>query len=139
MRLDISTGRLDYVNAGHPEPLLIRNNEVIEQLTRPTTLPVGFGGDEPEISKQTLQRGDRVLCFTDGLIEEHQRGSSEFGEEQLIHWVNHIQREDEGVRGAVRSLSHTLKQKRGGRTSDDATLFMIEWRGGSDDHLARID
>ena len=27
------------------------------------------------------------------------------------------------------SLSHTLKQARGGRTSDDATLLMVEWRG----------
>ena len=28
----------------------------------------------------------------------------------------------------VRALSHVLKEKRGGRTSDDATLFLIEWR-----------
>jgi hypothetical protein len=29
--------------------------------------------------------------------------------------------------------------ERGGTTSDDATLFMIEWRGGSADHLATLD
>jgi hypothetical protein len=32
-----------------------------------------------------------------------------------------------------------LKGERGGRTSDDATLFMIEWRGGAADHLAVLD
>ncbi|MGR6999318.1 SpoIIE family protein phosphatase [Yinghuangia aomiensis] len=44
MRFDIATGRLDWVNAGHPPPLLIRDGVVVRQLTAETTLPVGFGG-----------------------------------------------------------------------------------------------
>jgi serine phosphatase RsbU (regulator of sigma subunit) len=139
MRLNITTGDLQWVNAGHPAPLLIRNHEVLRQLEGPTTLPVGFGGEEPQISQQMLQRGDRVLCFTDGLIEEHEAGEEQFGEEQLIHWVNRIERTEKGVRAVVRSLSHALKQQRGGRTSDDATLFLIEWRGGAADHLAVLE
>ncbi|WP_405877438.1 PP2C family protein-serine/threonine phosphatase [Streptomyces sp. NBC_00005] len=139
MQLNLATGHLQWVNAGHPAPLLIRNHQVVRQLTGPTTLPVGFGGEEPRISRQTLQRGDRVLCFTDGLIEEHEAGEEQFGEEQLIRWVNRIGHTTKGVRAMVRSLSHTLKQERGGRTSDDATLFLIEWRGGADDHLAVLD
>ncbi|MFF7748188.1 hypothetical protein ACFZCP_02820 [Streptomyces sp. NPDC007971] len=39
---------------------------------RVTTPPVGYGGEEPRISEQMLQLGDRVLCFTDGLIEDIQ-------------------------------------------------------------------
>ncbi|MFJ6720931.1 SpoIIE family protein phosphatase [Streptomyces sp. NPDC091259] len=35
-----------------------------------------------------LEPGDRVLCFTDGLIEEHESGQDQFREEQLIGWVN---------------------------------------------------
>ncbi|GAA5703450.1 phosphatase [Streptomyces avermitilis] len=139
MRLNTATGHLQWVNAGHPAPLLIRNHKVVRQLGGPTTLPVGFGGEEPQISEQTLHRGDRVLCFTDGLIEEHEAGEEQFGEEQLIHWVNRIEHTEKGVRAVVRSLSHALKQQRGGRTSDDATLFLIEWRGGAADHLARLE
>jgi serine phosphatase RsbU (regulator of sigma subunit) len=86
-----------------------------------------------------LQRGDRVLCFTDGLIEEHEAGEEQFGEEQLIHWVNRAGHTEKGPRAVVRSLSHTLKQERGGSTSDDATLFLIEWRGGAADHLAVLE
>lgn len=138
MRLDITTGHLQWVNAGHPAPLLIRDHKVVRQLGGPTTLPVGFGGEEPRISQQRLQRGDRVLCFTDGLIEEHEAGEEQFGEEQLIHWVNRIEHTEKGVRAVVRSLSHALKQERGGRTTDDATLFLIEWRGGAADHLALL-
>ncbi|MGX1762234.1 PP2C family protein-serine/threonine phosphatase [Streptomyces lydicus] len=139
MRLNITTGHLQWVNAGHPAPLLIRNGQVLRQLESPTTLPVGFGGEEPQISEQVLQRGDRVLCFTDGLIEEHEAGEEQFGEEQLIHWVNRIEHTEKGVRAVVRSLSHTLKQERGGSTSDDATLFLIEWRGAAADHLAVLE
>jgi serine phosphatase RsbU (regulator of sigma subunit) len=103
MRLHISTGHLQWVNAGHPAPLLIRNHQVARQLTGPTTLPVGFGGEEPQISEQMLQHGDRVLCFTDGLIEEHEAGEEQFGEEQLIHWVNRIEHTEKGVRAVVHS------------------------------------
>jgi hypothetical protein len=39
----------------------------------------------------------------------------------------------------VRTLSHTLKQARGGITSDDATIFLIEWRGGAADHLVTVE
>ncbi|MEU9114829.1 PP2C family protein-serine/threonine phosphatase [Streptomyces sp. NPDC048483] len=139
MRLNITTGHLQWVNAGHPAPLLIRNHKVVQQLHSPTTLPVGFGGDEPQLSERQLQRGDRVLCFTDGLIEEHEAGGEQFGVEQLIDWVNRIEHTEEGVRAVVRSLSHALKQERGGKTSDDATLFLIEWRGGASDHLATLE
>ncbi|MHB9859149.1 PP2C family protein-serine/threonine phosphatase [Streptomyces sp. YIM S03343] len=139
MRLNVTTGHLQWVNAGHPTPLLIRDHQVVRQLEGPTTLPVGFGGEQPQISEQVLQQGDRVLCFTDGLIEEHEAGEEQFGEEQLIHWVNRIERTEKGVRAVVRAISHALKQQRGGHTSDDATLFLIEWRGGAADHLALLE
>ncbi|MFJ6774345.1 PP2C family protein-serine/threonine phosphatase, partial [Kitasatospora sp. NPDC091257] len=128
MRLDTGTGHLQWVNAGHPQPLLIRDHVVVERLESETTLPVGFGGEEPVISERVLRHGDRVLCFTDGLVEEREAGGEQFGEEQLIDWVNLVERSQDGVRAVVRALSHVLKEKRGGRTSDDATLFLIEWR-----------
>ncbi|MEU9118215.1 PP2C family protein-serine/threonine phosphatase [Streptomyces sp. NPDC048483] len=134
MRLNTATGHLQWVNAGHPAPLLIRGQHVIRRLHSPTTLPVGFGGQEPRISELALEPGDRVLCFTDGLIEEHKTGGEEFGEEQLIDWVDRIARTGTEVRTVVRSLSHTLMRERGGITTDDATLLLVEWRGATDDH-----
>jgi hypothetical protein len=42
------------------------------------------------------------------------------------------------VAETVRLLSHTLMAARGGRTSDDASLLLVEWRGPPrDDELAR--
>ncbi|OII62678.1 phosphatase [Streptomyces sp. CC53] len=129
MRLDTSTGRLQWVNAGHPAPILVRRHRVVSRLDSPTTLPVGFGGAEPKVSELVLEAEDRVLCFTDGLIEEHESGREPFGEDQLIAWVDRLDSTGMGVRAVTRALSHTLKRARGGRTTDDATLLMVEWRG----------
>ncbi|WP_369246304.1 PP2C family protein-serine/threonine phosphatase [Streptomyces sp. R41] len=140
MHINIATGELELVNAGHPAPLLIRHGRVVRKLESATTLPVGFGGDEPRIREHMLQPGDRVLCYTDGIIEEHVAGGELFGEERLIHCVNRLGEEpSQGLRADLRGLSHTLKRERGGRTTDDATLFMIEWHGGAADHLAVLD
>ncbi|MET7729598.1 PP2C family protein-serine/threonine phosphatase [Streptomyces mirabilis] len=132
MHLNIATGEMELVNAGHPPPLLIREGRVVRQLESATTLPVGFGGELPRIREHLLQPGDRVLCYTDGIIEEHVDGGEPFGEERLIHCVNRLGEEpSQGVRADLRQLSHTLKTERSGHTSDDATLFMIEWHGGA--------
>lgn len=140
MHVNIATGEMELVNAGHPAPLLIRDGRVVRQLESATTLPIGFGGEEPRIREHTLQPGDRVLCYTDGIIEEHVAGGELFGEQRLIRCVNRLGEEpSQGMRADLLRLSHTLKRERGGRTSDDATLFMIEWHGGAADHLAVLD
>jgi len=131
MRLDIATGQLQWVNAGHPAPLLIRDRRVAQALESPGTLPVGFGGATPVISEHQLRRGDRVLFFTDGAFEEHQPGGRQFGMERLIDFVERAGRVGEGVQETVRGLSRALASARGGLTTDDTTLFLVEWRGGS--------
>ncbi|MGW3568312.1 PP2C family protein-serine/threonine phosphatase [Streptomyces sp. NPDC000941] len=138
MRLDIRTGHLQWVNAGHPAPLLIRDYRVVQALESPGTLPVGFGGAIPQISDQALSRGDRILFFTDGLIEEHRTGEEQFGEERLLDFVDRAGCAGEGVQEMVRGLSHTLMRERGGVTTDDATLFLVEWCGGTADHLVTV-
>jgi hypothetical protein len=139
MHLNILTGHLLWVNAGHPAPLLIRDQQVVGRLESPTTLPIGFGGQRPQISGRQLRRGDRVLCYTDGVIEERNLAGEIFGEDRLITCINTLQLAEEGLRGELRLLSHTLKEERGGQTSDDATLFLIEWRGGAADQLSVPD
>ncbi|MEP6762641.1 MAG: PP2C family protein-serine/threonine phosphatase [Sporichthyaceae bacterium] len=138
-RLDVGSGRLQWVNAGHPPPLLLRGHRVVAALTGPTTLPVGFGGATPVISERTLERGDRVLFFTDGLIEEHREGGEQFGETKLRDLIERAGHDGGPVQETVRRLSHALMLERGGVTSDDATLLLLEWRGGTADHLAIVN
>ncbi|GAA3353150.1 hypothetical protein GCM10017744_005170 [Streptomyces antimycoticus] len=139
VRLDVATGHLQWVNAGHPAPLLIRGLRVVQALENPGTLPVGFGDAQPQISEQTLVRGDRILFFTDGLVKEHETGGEQFGENRLIDFIERAGRAGEGAQETVRRLSHALMRGRGGITTDDATLFLVEWRGGTADHLAAVE
>ncbi len=138
MRLDIATGHLQWVNAGHPAPLLIRDHRVVQALESPGTLPVGFGGATPVISERELRCEDRVLFFTDGAVEEHKPGGEQFGMEHLIDLVERAGQVGEGVQQMVRGLSHSLARARGGVTTDDTTLFLVEWRGGSVGQFAAV-
>jgi serine phosphatase RsbU (regulator of sigma subunit) len=134
-RLDVGSGRLQWVNAGHPAPLLLRGHRLVAALDSPTTLPVGFGGATPVVTQRTLQPGDRVLFFTDGLIEEHHDGGEQFGETRLRDLIERAGHNGQPVQETVRRLSHDLMLERGGVTTDDATLLLIEWRGGTAHHL----
>ncbi len=134
-RLDVGSGYLQMVNAGHPAPLLIRDGQVMGALESPTTLPIGFGGATPVVTDRLLQRGDRVLFFTDGLIEEHRQGGPLFGERRLREAIENAEERRGPVQETVRLLSRTLMHERG-ITTDDATLLLLEWRGGSADPLA---
>jgi serine phosphatase RsbU (regulator of sigma subunit) len=138
-RLDVGSGVLQWVNAGHPSPLLLRDHRVVAELDSPTTLPVGFGGATPMVSERKLEKGDRVLFFTDGVIEEDRKVGANFGEIQLRNLIEGASDAGEPVQESVRLLSRALMLERGGVTSDDATLFLLEWRGGTADHLAIIE
>jgi serine phosphatase RsbU (regulator of sigma subunit) len=137
--LDVGSGRLLWVNAGHPRPLLLRGGRVIRVLDSPTTLPIGFGGADPVVSEEALEAGDRVLFYTDGITEQHLSGGELFGESGLIEALEDVAHDGGAVAETVRRLSHALKRARGGDTDDDATLFLLEWRGGTAEHLAQID
>ena len=137
-RLDVSTGIMQWVNAGHPHPLLVRGHKVVQFLDSPTTLPVGFGGGDPHVSEVALQPKDRVLFYTDGITEERLSSGDEFGEDRLIEQVERAERDGGPVQHTVRRLSHALRSQRGGATTDDATLFLLEWRDEPADHLASL-
>ena len=137
--LDVRTGRLQWVNAGHPHPLLLRGHRIVRVLDSPTTLPVGLGGADPLVSEEALEPGDRVLFFTDGITEQHLSGGELFGEGRLIEVLEQVAQDGGSVQETVRRLSHALKTARVEVTNDDATLFLLEWRGGSADHLAQVE
>ena len=138
-RLDVGTGLLEWVNAGHPAPLLLRDHRVVAELKSPTTLPVGYGGATPVVSERTLERGDRVLFFTDGVVEEDRTSGGDSGETRLRNLIEQVGDGHEPVQETLRLLSRALMLERGGVTSDDATLLLLEWRGGSVDHLGVVD
>ncbi|HEX7132423.1 MAG TPA: GAF domain-containing SpoIIE family protein phosphatase [Iamia sp.] len=66
-----ATGRLGYVSAGHPPPLLVRADGSAEYLLDGRRPPVNLGlaHTAPEVGEAELAPGDTVVLYTDGLYE----------------------------------------------------------------------
>jgi serine phosphatase RsbU (regulator of sigma subunit) len=128
--LDVRTGRLSTVSAGHPSALLVRGNRVVARCADQPTLPIGLDGEEPQVATTQLEPGDRLLLFTDGVVEARDDEGEFFGEERLVHEV--ARELDSGLPPpeAVRRVVRTVAAH--GRLRDDATLLLVEWRGAGD-------
>ncbi|MGY1843743.1 PP2C family protein-serine/threonine phosphatase [Modestobacter sp. SYSU DS0875] len=127
-RLDTRTGEFTWVNAGHPAALWVRRGRVIGELTGPVSRPVGLGAGRPQSRSVRLEAGDRLLFFTDGVVEERLDGGEQFGEARLQALLEEHTRAGLSCAETVRRLSHALMAARAGRTSDDASLLLVEWK-----------
>jgi serine phosphatase RsbU (regulator of sigma subunit) len=126
--LDLSSGVLRWANAGHPSPLLVRNGRVVRSLDSEPTLPAGLGGSAPQVTEEQLELGDRVVFFTDGVIEERTPAGLEVGEEGLVRCLEQVEKSGLPVAETVRRLGHRLVADHAGTPTDDSTVVLLEWR-----------
>jgi len=83
-----ATRTLTYINAGHNQPLLRRRSGLIERLDM-GGLPFGINADAIyQAGAVTLETGDWLVVFTDGVVEAVNEADKEYGEERLISVVN---------------------------------------------------
>ena len=128
--LDLSTGTLRWVNAGHPPPLVVRDGKLVRILDlRPSTpLGVPFGREVVAVGEEALEPGDRVLLYTDGVVEARTADGEFFTAERLAGFV---EKEAAGGRPTpemLRRLRHAILNHQGGQLQDDATVLLVEWR-----------
>jgi len=84
---DPTTRRLAYVNAGHNSPVIRRTNASIERLES-AALPLGITPEATFPSAEvTLQPGDTLVLFTDGVVEAFNAAGEEFSDNR---WLNII-------------------------------------------------
>jgi serine phosphatase RsbU (regulator of sigma subunit) len=128
LRLD--TGELTLLNAGHPSPLLVGRDGEPRPVRCSPALPVGLGYEEtPPLSVVALQPGDRLLFFSDGVVENRLPKGEPFGEERLREAFRSECAAGRTASETVRRLSLSFLEEHGGQTSDDATWVLVEWRG----------
>ncbi|MET0579644.1 MAG: PP2C family protein-serine/threonine phosphatase [Ilumatobacteraceae bacterium] len=126
--LDLSTGVLTWVNAGHVLPMLVRNGTYAGELRcRPST-PLGLGGPVVEVATHQLQRGDRVLFYTDGITESRSPDGEFFGRDRLADFLVRAALDGVPVAETARRLSAAVIDYVDDGLSDDATLLLIEYR-----------
>jgi len=116
---------LTYVNAGHNPPVLMREGSEPEWLSEggvllgamPTMLPYSEG-------KVTLQKGDLLVMYTDGVTEAMNKEEEEFGESRMISALAKF-REHEPDR-ILESLVSEVSTYSDGHFTDDLTLIICK-------------
>jgi serine phosphatase RsbU (regulator of sigma subunit) len=81
--LDQHTGELEYCNAGHPAPLLLRRSGMVEALADGGPLLGALPDAEFACGGAVLRPGDTLLGYTDGILECRNAAQEEFGMERL--------------------------------------------------------
>jgi len=79
-----SSGRLRYVNCGHPPALILRHDDSIDRLDATATVLGIFKKWDCEIGERTLRPGDTLALYTDGITESFNDADDQFGEDRLI-------------------------------------------------------
>ncbi len=87
--LDVTTGKLQFANAGHNPPLLKKANGGFEYLkTRAGFVLAGMEGIRYRVSELTFSPGDRLFLYTDGVPEATNTENKLYGEDRLLDFMN---------------------------------------------------
>ena len=127
--LDLATGTLQWSVSGHPAPLLLRKGRIVKTLVGEVTPPLGVGG-AVVVTEEVLEPGDQVLFFTDGVVEARSSTGEFFGVDRLVDMVTRTSAAGTPAPETMRRLLHAILHHQEGELQDDATIVVVEWRGG---------
>lgn len=122
---DAASRTLSWVTCGHPSPLLVTEEGVVEELGGHRTHPLGLTLDGPRVferNQRSLASGDRVVLYSDG-ITERRTGDGRFGTEGLVTALGHA--EDDTAAAAVIAVEHAVLSASDDPISDDATQLVL--------------
>jgi serine phosphatase RsbU (regulator of sigma subunit) len=127
--LRTSTGELTWINAGHPEPMLVRDGSVIPSLHCAPSKPMGLAGTVREQQTITLQPADRVLVFTDGVVERRHAAAASPHLAPLTDLLLRATLDELAGPETVRRLARSVVDSCDGELDDDATLVLVDYHG----------
>jgi hypothetical protein len=122
--LDLGTGRMRYINAGHEPPIIVRRDGSTESVDS-TTLPFAMIENIPlEAREAVLNPGDTIAVFSDGIPEATTSGETFLGLEGVKRIL--VAQRAEPLAAVRQSIVEIVEGfLAGGPASDDVTLIML--------------
>jgi serine phosphatase RsbU (regulator of sigma subunit) len=121
------TGVIRIINCGHEQPLLYKEQENGWQITETSsTVPLGIDSQlfKPKSFELTLQPGDKLLIYTDGLRDNQNLNKERFSLERVLEVLNRTQAMS--IKNICDKLIENLLDFCEGNLSDDVTLLGLE-------------
>jgi hypothetical protein len=129
--LDMDTGLLTWINRGHHLPILLRGNRWTTELTCPPAGPMGADLGLPVAEcTEPLEPGDRLLLYTDGIVEARDTRGREFGRDRFTEFILREHSGRHTLHETLRRLMSAVLDHHHDTLDDDATVLLTEWRGG---------
>ena len=131
-QLDITTGRLTWATAGHPEPLHVRHGATLPPVQARPAAPLGLNSlvqslGDVEIAEISLEPGDGVLFYTDGVVDARDADGEEFGEGRLADLLERESTSGRDPAEMLRRLVHLVLDHHGTSLRDDASTLYLRW------------
>ena len=123
-QLDFETGELAYVNAGHNPPVLDHGGN-LEWIKKKSGLPLGlYDGIKYKRFERTLEAGDLLFLYTDGVNEAFSADQRAFGDDAILEQLGRTH--GTGARSACAGMRLALAEfTAGAEQSDDITMLAL--------------
>ena len=123
--LDLHTGQLTYSNAGHCAPVLLGEKPTPVEMD--ANIPIGIMSDWKYTSQSvTLQPGQTLFIYTDGLTEAENNLHEQFGEERMMKALAKSETAPRLLIGNVIKEVHNFVGQ--AEQSDDLTILAVQFR-----------
>ncbi|WP_051356748.1 SpoIIE family protein phosphatase [Azorhizobium doebereinerae] len=130
--IDLESGKVSYVNAGHNLPYKITQANAVSIVpsTRGMAVAVmeGFVYQEGEL---TLSPGDTLFLYTDGVTEAFDVDGNAYGDDRLAHLLTEDAAHWPVPETPQRVLASVRAFERGAPQADDITCLTLRYFGGS--------
>lgn len=127
--LDLKTGDMVYCNAGHNPIVLIGPDGKSSFLQAKPNLAAGlFEGFPYEDEQIHLERGTRLVLYTDGVTEAERSDKVQYGEEKLLKWAAGLNPLTSSHAAVQDLFAHVKKFTAGADQNDDITIMSVLWK-----------
>lgn len=136
--LEVNTGRLTYVNAGHNMPYLQKQGGIFKQIHSKPNYPLGVMPDAQFTENEILLKyNDTIFIYTDGITEAEDSDGNLYGEEKLADVLN--ENKTETVQNLIKKVGNdVLHFTNDAVQSDDITMLCLRYQGESKTVPAQI-